>query len=110
MSTASILVGAKTEILLRQLSSLRGYFSIQLSVCLSVCPSICLSVHLSVVLTACLPVRPAAQLWALSDKTPFNAFDMWTENFDEKKYNSFYYYGNGSSSNAMPILDMVIRI
>ena len=31
---------------------------------------------------------------------------MWTENFDEKKY--FYHYGNGSSSNAIPILDMEI--
>ena len=69
-----------------------------------VCLFVSLSVYLSVVLTACLPVRPAAQLWALSDKTPVNAFDMWTENFDEKKY--FYYSGNGSSSNAMPILDM----
>ena len=46
-----------------------------------VCLFVCLSVYLSVVLTACLPVRPAAQLWALSDKTPVNAFDMWRENF-----------------------------
>ena len=64
-------------------------------------PIVCLFVYLSVVLTACLPVRPAAQPWALSDKILVNAFDMWTENFDEKKY--FYYYGNGSE---MPILDM----
>ena len=31
---------------------------------------------------------------------------MLSENFDEKKY--FYHYGNGSSSNAIPILDMEI--
>ena len=46
MSTAAILVGAKTETLLRQLSSLWGYFSIRLSVCLSICLSFWLHVCL----------------------------------------------------------------
>ena len=69
MSTAAILVGAKTEILLRQLSSLWGYFSTRVSLCLSVCPSVCLSFWLHVCLSAQLHssgpwvIRPRCQFW-----------------------------------------------